>query len=290
MDPGCGKQTFPIALNQKEPNVMMVVDESGSMKETIGGTPKWDVLKSAVKALISKYDGKVNWGLSIFPRPGGQQCDAGQIDIAVGTGTGAQIVAKLDPLTIANIGGATPTESTLSAVEKNGGLNDGTHSNYVLLMTDGIPTCNQDGRVTPVISSMYNKTPSIRTFVVGIGDGTNSNPQQLNDWAVAGHTDRAGMSTKYYQANNITDLQGAFENILQGIASCTYQLGSKPTDPNLMVPYLDGTAVPADPANGYSYDAASNSLTFHGTSCDKVKAGGVSKIDLIFGCPSPPII
>ncbi|HEY7955229.1 MAG TPA: hypothetical protein VII38_08040, partial [Polyangia bacterium] len=73
---GCGKMTFPVNLNQATPNVMLVVDESGSMQDTIPGTnqSKWSSLKSAVQSLLSSYDGKVNWGLSIFPHPGGQSC------------------------------------------------------------------------------------------------------------------------------------------------------------------------------------------------------------------------
>src|SRR5262249_12000504 len=150
------------------------------------------------------------------------------------------------------------------------------HNNYVLLMTDGLPTCGQDGKVTPVISSLYSGTPSVRTFVVGLGDGTQSDPQQLNDWADAGHTARAG-AEKYYQANNITDLTTAFESILSGIASCTYQLSKKPDDPSLLIAYIDGVAVATDPTNGMTYDDGSTSIVFHGTACDKLKAGGAAK-------------
>src|SRR5579884_3396884 len=40
---GCGKQTFPIMSNKVSPNIMMVVDESGSMKDPIQGSTmsKW---------------------------------------------------------------------------------------------------------------------------------------------------------------------------------------------------------------------------------------------------------
>jgi hypothetical protein len=291
MDPGCGKQTFPIALNQTPPVVMLVVDDSGSMKELVPGTTtaKWDVLKEAVSALLTKYDGKVDWGLSIFPKPNsGNSCTPGVVEIPAAAGNTQNILGKLAPLTVANIGGNTPTETTLLEIEKNGGLKTPGRNNYVLLMTDGLPTCNQDGRVTSVVTALANA--AIRTFVVGLGDGTQSDPDQLNDWATAGKTARAMAATKYYQSNNIMELQASFENILTGIASCTYQLTSKPTDANLIVPYLDGTAVSADPVNGFTYDAASNSITFKGTSCDKVKAGGATKVDVIYGCPSPPII
>jgi hypothetical protein len=143
--------------------------------------------------------------------------------------------------------------------------------------------------VTPVVASLYAQSPSVRTFVVGIGADTDSNPQQLDEWAVAGHTDRTGAPHKYYQANNVTDLQSAFAEIASGIASCTYQLSMAPPDPNLLVAEFDGVAVPDDPVNGATYDAGAQSVTFHGTSCDQLKSGSVKSVDFIYGCPSPPI-
>jgi len=288
--PNCGQQTFPLSINALEPNVMLVVDDSGSMKEMLGTQAKWDVLKAAVVQLVSRYDGKVNWGLSIFPDPSSNDsCAPGKVDIPVGPGNKMSIVSRIQPMTLNDIGGSTPTETTLQAIAKNGGLNDATRANYVLLMTDGLPTCNQDGRVTPQITAMYRARPTIRTFVVGIGDGTNSDPTELNAWADAGHTARTGAATKYYQANDVNQLQSAFDSIIAGIASCNYQLTSPPSDPNLLVPYLDAAPVPNDPKNGFTYDAAAKTITFNGTSCDKLKTGAVTKVEFIYGCPGGTI-
>ena len=87
------------------------------------------------------------------------------------------------------------------------GLADATHTNYVLLMTDGQPNCGGDANaVAATIAQLYAQTPSVRTFVVGIGDGASSDPNALNSWADAGHTARSG-ATKYYQVNTAQDLQ-----------------------------------------------------------------------------------
>jgi hypothetical protein len=288
IDPGCGQVTFPLSVNKSEPNVMMIVDSSGSMQEVnaASNTPKWDELKSAVTTLLTKYPGDVNWGLSVFPHPGGASCDPGSVDIPIGAGNSPKIIDHLAPMTLATIGGSTPTGATLTAVQQSGGLSDKAHNNYVLLMTDGIPTCGQDGKVTPVIDALYQA--GVRTYVVGIGDGTKSDPKQLNDWATAGHTAIAG-ATRYYQTNNVIQLTTAFDSILSGIASCTYQLATPPQDPALLISYIDGIAVSIDATNGVTYDAGSNSLQFNGASCDKLKAGGATKVDVIYGCPSPVI-
>jgi len=287
---GCGKQTFPIQASKQSPNIMMVVDESGSMQEMVPGTTstKWDSLKDSLKALLAQYVGEVNWGLSVFPKPGGMQCTPGAVDVPVGPNNTTKVLQVLQPLTDQTIGGSTPTDQTIQAVMAGGGLNDTTRNNYILLMTDGLPNCGSDGTgVEKTIASAYAATPSVSTFVVGIGDGTQSAPQTLDSWATAGHSARK-TSPLYYQANNVNDLNMAFGEIVAGIASCTYKLTDKPDDPNLLTSYIDGHLVPVDAANGMTYDPGSQSVEFHGMSCDKIKAGA-AKVDVIYGCPSPTI-
>lgn len=287
---GCGKATFPIMTSKSAPNVMLVVDESGSMLETVPGTTttKWDSLKDSLKALLAQYVGEVNWGLSVFPKPGAMQCTPGAVDVPVGPNNTTKVLQALQPLTDQTIGGSTPTDQTIQAVMAGGGLNDTTRNNYILLMTDGLPNCGSDGTgVEKSIASAYAATPSVSTFVVGIGDGTQSAPQTLDSWATAGHSARK-TSPLYYQANNVNDLNMAFGEIVAGIASCTYKLTDKPDDPNLLTSYIDGHLVPVDAANGMTYDPASQSIEFHGMSCDKIKAGA-AKVDVIYGCPSPTI-
>jgi hypothetical protein len=289
--PQCGKQTFPVAVSKQQPNVMMVVDESGSMADPIAGTTtaKWDALKAAVKTLVTQDDATVNFGLSIFPAVGAaDSCAPGKIDVAIAAHTGTQITGKLDPIAAASLQGATPTVETLMAVQAQGGLTDTQHDNYVMLITDGVPTCAAESGVQPIIAALYARTPSVRTFVVGVGDVNSSNPTLLNAWADAGHTARMG-PTHYYDANDVNALAMSFQTIIGTVASCTYALGSKPDDPSLVTAYLDGKPVPQDPKNGVSYDAASNSLVFHGTSCDQIKAGGATKVEVVYGCPSPTI-
>ncbi|MDB4964325.1 MAG: putative secreted protein [Myxococcales bacterium] len=291
---GCGKQTFPISTTKVAPNIMMVVDESGSMKEPIqGATPpqsKWTALVGAVNALLGKYSGSAQWGMSIFPHTPANACSAGTVDIAVGANTTMSILTKLNGMNDGNIGGNTPTNQSLQAMLGSAaGLADATRANYVLLMTDGQPNCGGDAKaVAATVGQLYGQATSVRTFVVGIGDGASSDPGALNSWADAGHTARAG-ATKYYQVNTVNDLQQAFADIVNGVASCTYSLTMKPADASLVVGYLNGAAVPSDAANGTTYDPKSNTLEFHGTSCDAIKNGGATAVDVIYGCPSGPI-
>jgi len=163
-----------------------------------------------------------------------------------------------------------------------------------VLMTDGLPNCtgSPETGVTPLIASLYAQSPSVRTFVIGFGSETApdpiasqaTNPALLNDWAVAGHTDLPG-PTKYYQAADAASLGAAFQDIVLGVAACTFNVSTMPPDPTLVVGYIDGMAIASDPVNGYTYDAATQSLTFHGTSCQQLQNESTAQVKIVYGCP-----
>ena len=80
----CGAMEF--ALQRIPPNVMLVIDRSGSMGGSIGGgsaTTKWDDLKNAVSSLVTNYDSEMRLGAAIFSSDG--NCAASNIDVPVGT-------------------------------------------------------------------------------------------------------------------------------------------------------------------------------------------------------------
>jgi hypothetical protein len=290
--PTCGQQTFPVTVTRKVPNVLLVVDDSGSMADAIPAPPmvaaqtKWDALRMAVKALLTKYPDAVRWGLSIFPQPLGDadSCAPGAIDVAVGPGTAMVIGQKLDAILASTLDGSTPTPETLDAIVRSKILEDPTHDSFIVLLTDGEPSCAPETGVTPLIQSLLAK--AVKTFVVGIGDVTQLNPTLLEEWATAGGTARM-TSPKYFQASTLGDLTASFDSILGTVASCSYALAQKPDDPTLLTAYFDGQAVAADPQNGATYDDATQSLVFHGKACDQIKNAQVMKIDVVYGCPAP---
>jgi hypothetical protein len=177
----------------------------------------------------------------------------------------------------------------MDVVIKNGMLNDTMRDNYVVLATDGEPNCN-DTDVLSRIKTLYNSTPSVKTFVIGVGDGTASNPMLLNSWAVAGHTAQMGTATQYYQANSPQDLQNAFNAIVGGVVSCKMILSMQPPDPSQLYVWLNGQMVPVDPANGYTFDSTGPSITLNGTTCDTLKNMPGSKVQVIYGCAGAPVM
>jgi len=284
-DMTCGGVEF--ALMRVPPNVMLVLDRSGSMGDPIGAgsaTSKWDDLKSALQTTVTAYDAQMRFGVALFSDPNGSTCSPGPVEVMAGPSNGAAVLAKV---AAASPGGNTPTAATLAQVQATGMLNDTTRENYVVLATDGLPNCT-DTDVAGKISALYAATPSVKTFVIGVGDGTASDPATLDSWAVAGHTDRA-TSPKYFQANSPTDLKTAFDTIAGGLASCTFQMAQPVPDPSMLYVWSNGQPVPSDPQNGYSYDASTQSVTLHGTACDQVRTNPQTKVRVIYGCSAAPI-
>ena len=287
-DTTCGGMQF--ALTRVPPNVLLVLDRSGSMQEPIdatSSTSKWDDLKAALTSVIGTYDSQLQLGASLFAdASSGNSCAPGKIDVATGAMHGAQILTQINA---SSPGSNTPTASTLDNVIANGKLNDPTRDNVVVLATDGEPNCG-DTDVTSRINTLYAQNPPVKTYVIGVGDATASDPSTLNAWAVAGHTAQTGAATQYYQANSPSDLKTAFDAIAGGLVSCTFKLGATPPDPSQLYVWQNGQPVPADPANGFVYDASGPSVILKGTTCDNLQKNPSTKIQVVYGCPSPPPI
>jgi hypothetical protein len=279
----CGAMEF--ALTRIAPNVMLVLDRSGSMSDPIAAgsaTTKYADLKSAVASLVTGYDSQMRLGATFFAAD--NNCMGGAVNpVAANNGQNVNtMVNNHSP------GGNTPTAVTLDNVIASNQLADTTRANYAVLATDGLPNCG-DVDVQKRIDTLYKATPSVKTYVIGVGDGTNSNPTLLNSWADAGHTARAG-ATHYFQTNSQADLKAAFDAIVGGIVSCDFKMTQSAPDPTLITVTENGTAISPSPTVGWTFDAATNTVTLHGAACDALKQNASTKIGVQYGCPGPPPI
>ncbi len=294
----CGSDQFALDVLQVPPNVYLVVDRSGSMSDLFDNNKpgtKWDAAQAALAGLLTNNVGKAQWGLSLFPpNPSQNTCGKANIDVPLLLGSEAAILTKINSLTneiLASPRGSTPTADALKTVRDGASLTATDRGNFVVLVTDGLPQCNSASDVTATIDELYARSPSVRTFVVGVGSETASNPTLLNDWAAHGHTDRTDPNQKYYQANDATQLASAFSTIFNQTASCQFAVTPpNNVDATLVVGQIDGASLPNDPINGFTYDAATKSGTFHGTACDKITQHTAMKVGVVYGCPAPTIL
>ncbi len=196
--------------NCEYPNVLLLVDKSGSMDDSISGGRKWDIQSSAIQSILNNFSNNIRFGLALFPWTSG--CDVGQVLVNVGDNTASQIMN-----TISSTGpdGATPLASSLEAMNNYSGVHDPNRRNFILLMTDGMDTCSYDPAGEPVqaVQQLYNS--GVGVFVVGFGSGVDANT--LSNMAVAGGYPRNG-NPKYYQCDNAAELNQALDDILKIIS------------------------------------------------------------------------
>jgi hypothetical protein len=291
----CGAAEIPIT--PVPPNLLVVLDRSCTMQQLVAGTPKWTIAAQAIDELTSDYLGQIRFGLTLFPDHGGQDCQQGAIPIPVGPGNEAAIQSLLDASTAPadpNYPDGPCVTNIDTAMQQAAGepaFNDPDRSSYVLLVTDGKQqSCSAAGGDTgtmQIISTLL-QIRNVPTFVLGFGSAVD--PAQLNAFAQAGGVPAADPQAQYYQAEDQASLEAALGAIAQQAIACVVQLQAVPEDPSQLYVFFndDPTPIPADPAQGWQYDPATNQITFYGASCEALQSGSVSDVDVVYGCTEPP--
>jgi hypothetical protein len=276
----CGDQEA--TFSKLAANIFLVLDKSGSMDNN----NKMTQAKSALNQLAASLWDELRFGFAYFPGTGGN-CAAATRTLAMGDHTEAEIKAAYASL---SPGGSTPMALALETTRTSGWVNDSAdpqnaaRKKAVVLITDGQPNCNRPEAqvVAEAAKLLAAGTP---VHVVGFGSGVT--PATLDAVAKAGGTDNPNdPSHDYYQANDAADLAAALTSIGAALASCTIALDSKPPAPDKIYVLVNGKALVRDDPNGFTYDAANNTVTLTGTACADLNAVETPKIQVIFGCPN----
>lgn len=170
----------------------------------------------------------------------------------------------------------------------------------VLLVTDGLPDdcLSTVQNVTEVVQEGYTGTPSIQTFVVGLGD-----LGALNQFAVAGGTGQALV----VMPGAAQELVSALNDIRSAALPCEFAMpqgdGTSAVQPNRVnLRYTDPTGQEltiggvsdrgsCDPTQGgwyYDDPNAPTQLVACEQSCAQLNAGGEVKV--LLGCPTVPVV
>jgi len=298
----CGTTT--ISTNRAPTDVLIVLDRSGSMGESIGGdcycsgaqggvsacqtkvncTDRWSAVKTAVGNTVAA-NSNISWGLSFFSASG--NCGVSlRPQVLIGPDSGAAIQSLIGS-TIPN--SYTPTAAAINAAAIYlSGVNDG-NTRTILLATDGNPNCGvgqqNDADDMPAtleaIDAAYAQ--GFQVFVVGIGPSAT----KLGQMAVHGGT------TDYYPATSPEQLSDALAQISRiAGATCTFEAAQSPADVNQVWVYVDKSFVAQDPSNGWTFGTSSSTIVLTGTYCDNMLAGLTSKVEIRFGCAGaqPPTL
>jgi hypothetical protein len=234
------------------------------------------------------YEDNIRLGLLEFPSD--ESCGVGPLALSVPIDIDqAPEIASYFATNVP--GGATPAALGLQeALAYYNTIPVNPEGRYVLFATDGEPNCTGSSAAETVAAVTALANAGISTYVLGFGGGF-ANDQVLNDSAIAGLVPRPGGPPHYYAANNAMELDAVLQAISGGIAvaSCSYALATPPPVPDNVTVTMNGVIVPRSTMhiNGWDYYPDANTITFFGTWCDQIQAGGVASVSFAYGCPGP---
>jgi len=292
----CGNSAS--SMTQVPADLLLVLDRSGSMTNSIsddepcipgGGTcdQRWTTMMAAMGTVLATSPTSIHWGLKFFSTPGltsgSGSTPAGcvvtpDVEVPVGTENASAITANM-ATTSPNYN--TPTRAAIDvAVSYLNGVQDG-RSKYILLATDGQPNCPATGDVAtaadlePAIAAIAAaRSDGIAVYVIGVGPSAGNLDQMAS----------SGGTNKFYPALSPQALSAALNAIVGTVASCVYTMSSTPPDPNNLGVYLDKQLVPESETDGWTLSSP-NAVTFHGPTCDRIKASAYQSVQVLFGCP-----
>jgi hypothetical protein len=294
--PGGGCGGTKLTADAVPPNLLIVLDRSCSMTQKVGTSTKWDIAVGALDNLTKMYQGKIQFGLTLFPDTDADKCGMGAIPVVPGPGNEAKIQSILNAALVQGDPNypdhpcVTPIDTAVQQASLDQSLKDQSRSDFAVLITDGAQAgCSAAGGAagaTTIISQMA--MAGIGTFVIGFGSGVNAT--QLNSFAVAGGHPTGNMMKEYYDAADQMSLDQALQAIAGQTFGCVYKLQSVPPDPSQVYSFFDRVGVTRDPnhMNGWDYDSTTNTVTFYGQACTDLRGGKVSVLDIVFGCDQPP--
>ena len=154
--PSCGGELFQATRVQA--NFLIVLDRSGSMEEKLpSGPTKWSLASAAMKSVTASNETSIRFGLSMFP--GAAKCSEGANAVPV-VDRAAMQVAQALPVTAT--GSGTPIGAALLLASQRPELTDATRANFVMLVTDGTPTGDENG-------NLYSDSDRKNTYNSGTG-------------------------------------------------------------------------------------------------------------------------
>ncbi len=136
--------------------------------------------------------------------------------------------------------------------------------------SDGDGCLDGDGTIAAIKAL---KAQGITTIVLGLGSETTAPNAYavLNAAAVAGGVPLAG-TPSFYQASTAAQLASFMDQIAKSVPQCKFQIEEDVPQGQLLAS-IDGTSIPEDPQNGFTYDETLHVVTFNGTSCKTLSDG-----------------
>lgn len=299
----CGGGEIPFEYNP--PNVLLILDRSCSMRRPLDAGPfgtgpddpttRWNIARTAVLDLLDNFGARAFWGLMAFPDPGMGCGDSVSAEVPPGPGNIPAIEAALrseliQPFGLCGLNNDdpsrqprhTPTGDALLSARSIPEFSDAARASFAIIVTDGGATCD----ITPAeltALSVGLRDAGIPVGVIGFNTGTDV-PTLTAIAEMGGLANPAG-APYYYTAEDAASLTSVLDEIAERVVSCDFPLGSVPPDPSMLFVNVNDMMQTMDPVDGWSYQADTNTLTFNGALCDRLRRGDITRLGVSFGCP-----
>jgi len=315
---GSGCQSVEVTPTRSVPNVMFLVDQSGSMTSDFGGVQRWKAAHDAIVAVTGQLDSIVRFGLTTYtsddgdfnptcprlPVAGNPLAGAPRVDFGLNTSS-AIGDTNVYPSSYPNDAGAdTPTGDSIDAlvtiIENNPPPMDG--PTIIVLATDGLPDsceCPDAGNCVPGTPASHDPeveaidaaenafSAGFQTFILSVGPGVaQSHLQQVANVGVGLNRDGSQGDAPFYTANNSAELDAAFQQIIGDSISCDVQMDKQFDDVvkacNEGDVRLNGTPLSC-PTDWRVKPGVDNVIELVGSACDTFKSGDVT-FTAVFPC------
>lgn len=186
-------------------NVLIILDASGSMANTLNGETMMDIAKRELTLFIDQLPDNVNIGLRIYGEENasnGGKCSATKLYHPIAADNKNAIKTTIDGI---KPGGWTPIAESLkqSAEDFSNYLSD-TNTNFIYLISDGVETC--DGNPENEVEKLRNST--IEPIVNVIGFNVDMTGQkQLKQIAELGQGQYIHVSNKEAFSDSMKSIQ-----------------------------------------------------------------------------------
>jgi Mg-chelatase subunit ChlD len=280
------------------PNIILVIDQSGSMTESFGGAgTRWDVLRDFLlrpDGLIAMFETQVRFGLAMY-------------SALVEGDNGTQpppcpMVTSVEPklMNHADISraysaaaplGETPTGDAIDRILDGlpqAQLDQSDGPTVLILATDGEPDrCEelnpQQGQAEAVAAVTRAFSMGVRTYIISVGEDVSQQHQQ--DVANAGIGRDASNAAPFWRAGDDESLRRALTEIIGSQVSCDVALNGRVEsgDPCSGRVSLNSVELACDDENGWEL-ADPNHIRLRGRACSDWKTSRNAIVDAQFPC------
>ncbi|MGB5694665.1 MAG: vWA domain-containing protein [Polyangiales bacterium] len=295
---GNGCQSIQVTPTRSVPNVMFLVDQSGSMTENFAGQPRWTAAHGAITEIVADLESIVRFGLTTYtsnngnsnppcprlPVAGDPFAASPRVDFGLNNSSAISNNSIYPSAYPNDAGGDTPTGDSIDAlvgvIQASPPPAEG--PTIIVLATDGEPdTCEQpnpqNGQAEAVTAATAAHAAGLDVFILSVGnDVSDAHLQQMANVGVGKPANESGDPAPFWKATTPELLADAFQQIISDSISCEVQIDKPFDDVTLACAEgdvrLNGTPLSC-PSEWQVKPGVNNVIELVGSACDTFKSG-----------------